>query len=241
MKTNQFRSVFISDVHLGLRKSKKKELLSFLEKVEAENYFFLGDIIDLWQLRRTFTWSKDDNAVFRKILKIAKHKKVVFIPGNHDELFRDFVGNEFLGIKIESEYTHITKNGISLLLIHGDIFDKIILHHKWLAIFGSFMYDVLLELNEANNWIRKKLNRSPWSLSMWMKHKAKEATNMMENFKAASIQYAEKKSCDFIITGHIHKPELELLYANCGDWVENCSAIVENLDGTLGLVFWHDK
>ena len=241
MKTNQFRSIFISDVHLGLRKSKKKELLDFLEKTEADNYFFLGDIIDLWHLRRSFTWSKDDNVVIRKILKIAKHKNVVFIPGNHDELFRDYVVHEFLGIKIESEYVHITKNGVSVLLIHGDIFDKIILHHRWLAVFGSIMYDVLLELNEVNNWIRRKLNRTPWSLSMYLKHKAKEATNLMENFKTTSIQYAEKKSCDFIITGHIHKPELGLLYANCGDWVENCSAIVENLDGTLGLVFWHDK
>ena len=186
-------------------------------------------------MKSSFSWRNDDNEVIRKILKLAKTKHVVFVPGNHDELFRDFCGHDFLGVQIRSEYIHTTKNDVKILLVHGDIFDKIILHNKWLGILGSWMYDVLLELNEVNLWIRKKFGLKPWSLSMYLKHKAKEATGLMENFKSAAIEYAEKNYCDMIITGHIHRPELTPLYGNCGDWVENCSAILELPDGDLEI------
>jgi UDP-2,3-diacylglucosamine pyrophosphatase LpxH len=230
------RSIFISDVHLGLRKSKTKELLTLLEEYEADYYYFLGDIIDFWKLQSSFTWKKRHNEVLQKILKLAKKKKVVYIPGNHDEVLRDFCNVNIAGVDIIEDYIHITKDGTKVLLLHGDIFDKIVLHNKWLAVLGSWMYDFLLEVNEVNSWIRKKLNLSPWSLSMYLKHKAKEATNMMEGFRSAAIEYALKHGCDMIITGHIHKPELSPLYGNCGDWVENCSAIVEHKDGELQVV-----
>lgn len=230
------RSIFISDVHLGLRKAKRKELLAFLEEYEADYYYLLGDIIDLWKLNNSFTWKKRDNEVITAFLKIARKKKVVYIPGNHDELIRDFCNINIGGINIVEDYVHTTKDGIRILLVHGDIFDKIILHNKWLAILGSWMYDALLELNEINSWLRHKLGLKPWSLSMYLKHKAKEATNMMENFKSASIEYALRNGCDMVITGHIHKPELSSLYGNCGDWIENCSAIIEHKDGELQIV-----
>jgi len=230
------RSIFISDVHLGLRKSKTTELLKLLDKYEADYYYFLGDIIDLWKLQASFSWKKRHNEVIQRVFNIAKKKKVVYIPGNHDELFRDFLNTNVAGVDIVGDFVHSTKDGTSILLIHGDIFDKIVLHNKWLAILGSWMYDVLLELNEVNAWIRRKLNLTPWSLSMYLKHKAKEATNMMEDFKGAAIEYAHKRGCDMVITGHIHKPEITALYANCGDWIENCSAIVEHKDGELQIV-----
>jgi UDP-2,3-diacylglucosamine pyrophosphatase LpxH len=233
------RSVFISDVHLGLRKSKTAELLAFFDRYDADYYFLIGDIIDLWKLRSSLTWTKGHNQVMHRLVKLARRKKVVFIPGNHDEYFRDFTGTNVAGIDIEAEFVHTTKDGTSLLLIHGDQFDKIVLHNKWLAVLGSWMYDVLLELNEVNNWLRRILRLKPWSLSMYLKHKAKEATNMMEGFRDAAIEYATHKGCDMVITGHIHKPELTSLYGNCGDWIENCSAIIEEKDGMLRVVRMH--
>jgi UDP-2,3-diacylglucosamine pyrophosphatase LpxH len=231
------RSVFISDVHLGLRQCKTKELLDLLNKYDAGYYYLIGDIVDLWKLQASFSWKRGHTEVLSKLFHIAKKKKVVFIPGNHDELFRDFIGMNISGIDIAEEYIHITKDGTKILLIHGDIFDKIVLHNKWLAVLGSWMYDVLLELNEVNSWFRKKVGLKPWSLSMYLKHKAKEATNMMENFKSAAIEYSLKNGSDMVITGHIHKPEISSLYGNCGDWVENCSAIIEHKDGELEIVY----
>lgn len=233
----QVKSLFLSDIHLGLKKSKRKKLLKLLDNIEADNYFLLGDIIDLWKLRSSFSWSTEDNDVIRKLLKLAKKKNVVYIPGNHDELLRDYDGLNFGGILIKNEYTHITSDGVSILLVHGDIFDKIILHDKWLAVLGSYMYDILLEINELNSWVREKLGLKPWSLSMYLKHKAKEATNVMQNFKNAAIEYSHRKGSDIVITGHMHKPEVSGLYCNCGDFIENCSYIYETKDGEIKLGF----
>ena len=228
------KSLFISDVHLGLKKSKKKELLELLNKIDAENYFLLGDILDLWKLRSSFTWSHKDNDVIRKILKLAKKKRVVYIPGNHDELLRDFDGLDFGGIEIHNLFTY-ESNNMKYLLVHGDMFDKLVQHNKWLAVIGSYLYDFLLEVNELNLKIRRLLGLNPWSLSMYLKHKAKEATGMMDTFKEVALDYAIRTDHDFVITGHIHKPEILCRYMNCGDWIENCSYIYETLDGEFKL------
>jgi UDP-2,3-diacylglucosamine pyrophosphatase LpxH len=229
-------SIFISDVHLGLKKSKVKKLAKFLDKYEANYYYLVGDIIDIWKLKRSWYWPQEHSEIIRKILKIARKKKVVFIPGNHDEAFREFVNHNFGGVDIVEEAEHITKDGCKIVIFHGDKFDKIVLHHKWLAVLGSVAYMALLELNEVNNWVRERLNLSPWSLSMYLKHQAKEAVGMMETFKTVCSEYAWSNGYDMAITGHIHKPELTCGYANCGDWIENCSAIVENLQGDLEIV-----
>jgi UDP-2,3-diacylglucosamine pyrophosphatase LpxH len=238
MKEQKVRAVFISDVHLGLSKSKTKQLLKFLKEYDASYYILIGDIIDLWKLQSSVYWSKENNDIFRKLLKIAgkSDKEVVYVPGNHDEFFRDFSGINFGGIKVCSEYEYISKDGLKVLCIHGDIFDKIILHNKWIAIIGSWLYDFLLEINEWNHKIRSFFKMKPWSLSKYLKHKAKSATGLMESFKTASKEYAAKHGYDMVITGHIHKVEIDENYANCGDWVESCSAIIETLDGHFIIV-----
>ena len=237
------RAIFVSDVHLGLKKSKVKELLKLFDSYEADSYYFVGDIIDFWKLQSSVYWSKQNNELIRKVMKLAKSKSVTYILGNHDEILKDFAGNDFGGIKLELKAEHIAKDGKRVLVIHGDQFDKIILHQRWLAVLGSWMYDVLLELNEINNWIRRTLKLRPWSLSMYLKHKAKQATGLMQNFKVACSEYATLHFYDAVITGHIHKPEIDGAYMNCGDWIENCTAIIEDKTGHFEIVriSCHDK
>ena len=241
MKKQKVRALFISDVHLGLKKAKVTQLLTLLDTYEADTYVLVGDIIDLWKLSSSVYWPRSHNDIVRRFMKLARKSTVVYIPGNHDELLRDFVGEDIGGIKICREFFYETVGGSSVICLHGDQFDQVILKARWLAILGSWAYDALLELNEINIKFRRILGLRPWSLSMYLKHKAKQATGLMKNFVQAAVLYAEHKSCKAVVTGHIHKPEIThiggIMYVNCGDWIENCSAVVEHKNGDWEIVY----
>ena len=227
------RAAFLSDIHLGTRQCQAEPLVSFLDTLETEYLYLVGDIIDLWKLKSSWSWTKQHNKVIQKIIKLSnKGTKVVYVPGNHDEMFREFLPITFGNIEIQdtAEYTDLMGN--TYLILHGDVFDKVIMNSKWLAVLGSYAYDVLLELNIIYNWFRVKvLKKDYWSLSLYLKHKAKEATNMMEGYKNTCRKYAKDHDYQGVITGHIHKAEIDDGYMNCGDWVESCSALIETKRG----------
>lgn len=246
----KYKSIFISDIHLGTRFSKAKELLHFLKHNECENLILVGDIIDGWAIKRKFVWPQSHSDVIQKVLKKArKGTDVTFITGNHDEFLRPFVplilGNS-LNITNELEYTGI--NGKKYYVTHGDFFDSITMTKKWLAILGDYGYDLLLHLNAILNFFRKKLGiKKYWSLSKYVKDNVKSSISFISDFENVLSNHAKKKGYDGIICGHIHKAEIRNIenieYLNCGDWVENCTAIVETFEGKFEIINWleHEK
>ena len=241
MKQN-VRTLFLSDIHLGFRGCQADALLSFLKTVDCDHIILIGDIIDLWNMKTKLYWPIAHNDIVRHLIKRAKKKgtKIIFIPGNHDELLRTYVGSEFAGVEIHHEYTHHLIDGRKMHCVHGDKFDLVIQNTRWLAVFGSRLYDLSLSLNRHLNILRKRLGLSYWSLSQYLKFRVKRAVQYIDNFSQAVVKEAHLKQVDGIVAGHIHHAEITMidgvLYANCGDWVESCTAIVEHYDGTLELI-----
>lgn len=242
----KFRSIWISDVHLGTRGCHAEKLLDFLRATETEYLYLVGDIIDIWQMRRGLYWPQAHNNVIRMVLGKAKHdSKVTYVPGNHDELLRDFNGMEFGNVTIRERAVHTTADGRRLLVLHGDEFDSVVACSPFIAKLGSAAYDLLLIMNRPINWVRRKvgLNRH-WSLSRYLKHRVKNAVNYISNFERAVSREAELVGADGLVCGHIHHAEIRdfegTLYCNCGDWVESFSALVELHDGTLKLLHWNE-
>ena len=244
----KYKSIFISDVHLGTRFSKAKKLLNFLKHNESENLILVGDIIDGWAIKRKFVWPQTHSDVIQKVLKKArKGTNVHFITGNHDEFIRPFVPlvlGDSLNISNELDYQGI--NGKKYYITHGDFFDSITMTKKWLAILGDYGYDLLLYLNAALNFIRQKLGiKKYWSLSKYVKDSVKSSVSFINDFESVLSTHAKNKGYDGIICGHIHKAEIRdidgIEYLNCGDWVENCTAIVETFDGEFKIIDWLDK
>jgi len=244
----KYKSIFISDVHLGTRFSKAKKLLNFLKHNECENLILVGDIIDGWAIKRKFIWPQTHSDVIQKILKKArKGTNVHFITGNHDEFIRPFVPlvlGDSLNISNELDYQGI--NGKKYYITHGDFFDSITMTKKWLAILGDYGYDLLLHLNTVLNFIRQKLGiKKYWSLSKYVKDSVKSSVSFINDFKSVLSTHAKNKGYDGIICGHIHKAEIKdingIQYLNCGDWVENCTAIIETFDGEFKIIDWLDK
>jgi UDP-2,3-diacylglucosamine pyrophosphatase LpxH len=237
------RSVFISDIHLGFKGCSAELLLDFLHHVEMDYLFLVGDIVDVWSMRKSMYWPQGHNNVLRTILGKAKRgTKVIFVPGNHDEVFRDFDGAVFGNLEIHREYIHEGASGRRILILHGDEFDQIVKCSPWLANLGSNIYDVLLAMNPAINWARRRFDLAHWSLSAYLKHKAKTAVQYIGSFEDAVAQAARKRSVDTVVCGHIHHAEIRdidgILYCNDGDWVESCTSLVEELNGDLRLVNW---
>lgn len=237
----KYRSVFISDVHLGTKMSRADLLLDFLKTFESESIYLVGDIVDGWALNSNFYWPQEHNDVIQKLLRRArKGTKVVYIPGNHDEFLRSFGDHEFGNIILTDTYTHTAVDGRKFIVMHGDQFDVVINKMKWLAHFGSWAYDVLIYINIAVVKIRNLFNLPHWSLSAWAKYKVKKAVNFIGDYEENLASYAMSKGAQGIICGHIHHPNLRdvdgITYVNCGDWVETCSAIVEHMDGTMEIV-----
>jgi len=237
----KFKSVFISDVHLGTRGSKAELLLNFLRDVECNNLFLVGDIFDGWRLKKNWYWNQEHSTVIQKILRMSrKGTKIIYIPGNHDEFMRQFVEYNFGGIEITDEYEYET-NGKKYIVIHGDKFDLVTMNMKWLSHVGDWAYTTLLNINTAVHWIRSYLRLPYWSLSKWAKHKVKEAVNFIGNYESSLAHYARIKHSDGIICGHIHSAALDTIdgveYMNCGDWVESCTALVEHVNGTWEIVY----
>jgi UDP-2,3-diacylglucosamine pyrophosphatase LpxH len=239
----KYRTIWISDIHLGTSGCQAEYLLDFLKHNEAETFYLVGDIIDGWRLKKSWYWPQSHNDVVQKILrKVRKGSEVFYIPGNHDEVARQFIGMTFGDIQIRNEMIHITANGKRLWITHGDLFDSVMQYAKWLAYLGDSAYTVILVVNRWFNNIRIKLGFQYWSLSQFLKHKVKNAVSFIADFEAIMAREARKRKCDGVVCGHIHKAEIRdiegLLYCNDGDWVESLTALVETFDGELKIVHW---
>ncbi|MEQ1510352.1 MAG: UDP-2,3-diacylglucosamine diphosphatase [Sphingopyxis sp.] len=241
-----YRSVWISDIHLGTRGCNAKLLIDFFDHVDCETLYLVGDIIDGWQLKKRHYWPAEHNDVIWRILKRARRgTRVVYIPGNHDEMLRPFCGADFGGVAIEREAIHITADGRRLLVLHGDEFDSIVLSHRWLALIGDTAYTWLLRLNMVVNRARSWLGLPYLSLSMIAKHKVKNAVQFIDRYEEVVAQAARHRGVDGVICGHIHSAEMReydgVAYYNDGDWVEGCTALVEHHDGRMEILHWADE
>ena len=234
------RAAWISDVHLGTRTSNADALLKFLRDYECEKLYVVGDLIDIWQLRRGRYWPQQHNDVIQKILRKArKGVPVIYIPGNHDEFVSTFVG-AYGNISIQPHAIHDTANGRRMLVIHGHELDTVVQNAKWLAYLGDVGYQFLLSLNPAINLVRRRFGLGYWSLSAYAKKRVKDAVSFIGEFEKAIVRYAEKFRVDAVLCGHIHNAAIHefdgVTYYNCGDWVESCTAMVEHLNGKIELV-----
>ncbi len=240
------RSVWISDVHLGSKGCRAEFLNDFLRKVECEYLFLVGDIVDIWAMRRGVYWPLSHNEVIQTILKKSrKGVKVIYVPGNHDELLREYMGSLFGNIEICHEYLHTTTTGKRLLLMHGDEFDKVVTCGKIKELLGNVGYDFLIWLNRAVHFLRRNLGLPYWSLAGFLKKRVKEAMKHIETFENTAAYEAKRRGADGIVCGHVHHPNMReiegVLYCNDGDWVENCTSLVEHLDGSLELIHWIEE
>lgn len=240
-----FRTVWISDVHLGFRGCSADHLLNFLHSVHCEYLYLVGDIIDIWEMKKRMFWPQSHNNVVRTILGKAKHgTKVVYVPGNHDELLRDYHDMIFGNVHIVEEAIHIGADGRRLLVTHGDKFDSVVRSSRAIAMLGTRLYDWLLKANYVVHWMRRKLDLPHWSLAGFLKHKVKNAVQFISNFEKAVAYETARLGVEGVVCGHIHRPEIaqlnNVIYCNCGDWVESCSALVEHHDGSLELLRWAD-
>jgi UDP-2,3-diacylglucosamine pyrophosphatase LpxH len=241
-----YRTIWLSDIHLGSPGCQALYLLEFLRVHRAETLYLVGDIIDGWQLRKGWYWPQSHNDVVQKLLRMArKGTRVIYVPGNHDELSRQFIGLSFGGIEIAEDALHITADGKRLLITHGDLFDGVMQHARWLAHLGSWVYEWLLKLNRWLNAVRQRFGLPYWSMSQYLKHKAKRATSFISDFEHVMTAEARRRGCDGVVCGHIHKAEIRTidgtLYCNDGDWVESLSALVETQEGELRLVHWRTR
>ena len=238
-----FRTVWISDIHLGTRGCKADLLVDFLKSVECDRLYLVGDIIDGWRLKRGWYWPAAHNDVVRRILKMARRgTEGIYVPGNHDEVFRDYVGLSFGGVRLVGQAIPETPDGRRVLIVHGDIFDGGVLYARWLAFLGDRAYELLLKANIAFNAVRRRLGLPYWSLSAYLKKKVKNAVEYISRFEEAVAHAARDRGLDGVVCGHIHSAEVRQLegvtYYNCGDWVESCTALVEHEDGRIAVLDW---
>ncbi|MBV9509948.1 MAG: UDP-2,3-diacylglucosamine diphosphatase [Caulobacteraceae bacterium] len=239
----RYRTVFISDVHLGTRGCQAELLLDFIRHVECETLYLVGDIVDGWKLRGGWFWPQAHNDVVQKVLRMArKGCQVIYVPGNHDEFVRDYCGVHLGGVVVTRDAIHEAADGKRYLVLHGDEFDGVTRHARWLAFLGDWAYRTVLALNTVFNHARRKLGFGYWSLSAYLKVKVKNALQFIENFEAAVADEARRRGVDGVICGHIHKAEMRemggVAYINDGDWVESCTALVEHFDGRMEILEW---
>jgi UDP-2,3-diacylglucosamine pyrophosphatase LpxH len=242
----RFRTVWISDIHLGTRGCNAEMLVDFLRSVECKTLYLAGDIIDGWRLKKGWYWPDAHNEVVRRILKMAhRGTRVVFIAGNHDELLRDYAGMTFGGVELVLEAEHRTADGRKLLVIHGDEFDGVVLYARWLAFLGDAAYEWMLRANIVFNAVRKRMKLPYWSLSAYLKKRVKNAVQFVTSFEEAIAHEAVSRGFDGVVCGHIHTAEIRkignITYYNDGDWVESCTALVEELDGSMRIINWANE
>jgi UDP-2,3-diacylglucosamine pyrophosphatase LpxH len=244
--TLRVRSVFISDVHLGFKGCQARFLLDFLRRVECDHVYLVGDIIDLWALQKSFYWPQEHNDVIRTVLGKAKHgTRVVYVPGNHDRPFREHDGLVMGNVEIRREAIHVTADDRRFLVLHGDEFDSIVRASPWLESIGSSAYAFVLSLNRYVNAVRLRFGFPYWSLAAFLKHKVKNAVQYIAGFERALAAEARQRGVHGVICGHIHRAEISSIegieYCNDGDWVESCTALVEDHAGHLSLLRWTDS
>jgi len=226
-----YRSAWISDVHLGTKGSQAESLLDFIKNNEFETLYLVGDIIDIWALKRGIYWPQLHNDVVQKLLREArKGTELIYIPGNHDEFISGFDG-KFGNITIKNHHIHETKTGERILLIHGHELDAVVQNIGWLAHVGDIGYKLLIEINHLNNYLRNLFNAKPWSLSAYIKNEVKNVVSFIGKFEEEIVRYAKEYDVDAVLCGHIHHAAVhqvgDIKYYNTGDWVESCTAIVE--------------
>ncbi|MFN9030712.1 MAG: UDP-2,3-diacylglucosamine diphosphatase [Betaproteobacteria bacterium] len=241
----RYRAIFVSDTHLGTRGCKAEHLLDFLRHHECDVLYLVGDVIDGWAMKKGLFWPQSHNDVVQKVLRKArKGTQVVYIPGNHDEFGRQFIGLDFGGIAIREDAVHVLADGRRLWVVHGDFADGVIRHAKWLAHVGDTLYDLALWLNRMFNRVRARMGLGYWSLSQYLKHKVKNAVSFISDFEQTLTREARRRGYDGVVCGHIHRAEIRdvdgLLYCNDGDWVESLTALVETHSGELHLIEWRE-
>ncbi len=239
----RYRAIFVSDIHLGTRGCQAEMLLDFLKHTESDYLYLVGDIIDGWRLKRAWFWAQSHNDVIQKVLRKArKGTRVIYIPGNHDEAARDYVGLQFGGVAVAMEAIHTMADGRRYLVLHGDAFDGVVKYARWLAHLGDRAYGAALTVSHWFNAIRQRLGYPYWSLSAYLKYKVKNAVEYISRFEHAVAEEARRRTVDGVICGHIHHAEQRQIdgidYCNDGDWVESCTALVEHLDGGLEILHW---
>lgn len=236
------RSLFLSDVHLGTRACRAEELLALLRDYESENIFLVGDIIDFWAMSRSIYWPEVHNTVVQKILKKARHgTRVYFIPGNHDEALRSYIGSTFGDIVLVRNHVHTAADGKRYLLLHGDEYDQVTAYHRWVSVLGDISYHWLIHMNRLLSFVRRRFGLSGhWSLADYAKRNVLQAVSFISNFEESVVHNARHHALDGVICGHIHTPAIKridgMTYINCGDWVDSCTAVVEHMDGRMQLV-----
>jgi len=237
------RTAFISDVHLGTRGCQADLLLEFIKTLDCETLYLVGDIVDGWKLKSGWRWPQAHSDVVQKVLRMArKGVKVIYVPGNHDDRVRDFCGIHFGGVEVVRETIHVAADGKRYLVTHGDEFDGIVTHARWLAYLGDYAYRALIALNTRWNALRRRLGLGYWSLSAYLKLKVKNAVQFIDDYETALTEEARRRGVDGVICGHIHHAEIRqiggLIYINDGDWVESCTAVVEDHNGVFSIVEW---
>lgn len=243
--TKNYKAIFISDVHLGSKACQAELLLDFLKYNDSEKLYLVGDIVDGWRLKRKWYWPQSHNDVVQKILRKArKGTEIIYVPGNHDEGLRRYVGTHFGGIEVRPTDIYEAVNGHKYLVLHGDNFDNVMLYARWLAYVGDYAYDFILSLNTFFNGLRRMMGLRYWSLSSYLKFKVKNAVQFVSEFERLIAQEAQKANVEGVICGHIHHAEMkkygDVIYMNDGDWVESCTALVENFDGSWEIIYWAD-
>ena len=241
----RYRSLFLSDIHLGTKGAQADALLEFLKEHDADTIYLVGDIVDGWRLKSGWYWPQSHNDVVQKLLRKArKGSRIIYVPGNHDEFLRDFYGTHFGGIEVCETTVHVAADGKRYLVIHGDVFDMVVRHAKWLAFLGDWAYEIALAVSTRINWVRRKLGFTYWSLSAWAKRTVKNAVNYIGSFEETLAAEAERQGVDGVICGHIHSAAMRdfdgFTYINTGDWVESCTALVEHEDGRMEIIHWSE-
>jgi UDP-2,3-diacylglucosamine pyrophosphatase LpxH len=241
-----FRAIFISDFHLGTRRAQTGPLLEFLRVTESDRLYLVGDIIDNWALRKRWFWDQFHNDVIQKLLRKArKGTEIIYIPGNHDEQFRDFLALTLGNIHLVEDAVHVTARGERYLVLHGDKFDSVVALAPWLAKVGDAAYEFAMSLNALVSKVRRRMGLPYWSLSAYLKNRVKTAVAFISNFETAVVKDARSRDCAGVICGHIHTPADRMIdgihYLNDGDWVESCTALVEHFDGSFEIIHWHKQ
>lgn len=243
LRPHRYRSIFISDLHLGYRGCRADLLLDFLRSTESETLYLVGDVVDVWALKRGVYWPREHNLVLREILrKGLDGTRVIYLPGNHDEAMRDHLGTTLDSFSIVDEHVHVTADGRRLLVLHGDRFDTAVQCSRLVALLGSGCYALLLRANHGLNRLRRRLGFPDWSLAAHVKQRVPKALRYIRRFEDAASWEAKRRGLDGVVCGHIHQAAVRVvrgvLYCNDGDWVENCTSLVETHDGRLELLQW---
>lgn len=256
-----YHALWLSDIHLGCKDCKAEYLLSLLNQVHCQHLYLVGDIVDVWALKRKMHWPESHNQVLQKIIALAQQgTQVIYLPGNHDELLKPYANMSWWNINIARQHIHHGIGGRKLLMLHGDQFDSEVCVGRFYAVLGDHLYDVLLFLNRNLHRVRQRLGYPYWSLASYIKSRVSKAQVAISRYRQAVLNYAQQYNVDGVICGHIHQPELschtrakqycspdqtaaqrQIIYANDGDWVENCTVLTETLAGELQLCRWNEQ